>query len=70
MLGKLMIFAIAFAVILNYFIIPVLIVLARIIGRLGAEGPIKHLFVVATFASLVFTLGVFVWLTARFLRLK
>ena len=68
MFGKLVIFAIAFAVILNYFIIPVLTVLARIIGRLGAEGPIKHLLVVATFALLVFTLVVFVWLTAKFLK--
>jgi hypothetical protein len=68
MFGKLVIFAIAFAVILNYLIIPVLIALARIIGRLGAEGPIKHLFVVATFALLVFTLAVFVWLTAKFLK--
>jgi len=70
MLGKLMIFAIAFSIILNYFIIPVLTVLARLIASLGVGGPIKHLFVVATFALLVFTLGVFVWLTARFLRLR
>jgi len=70
MFGKLMIFAIVFSIILNYFIIPVLTVLARLVASLGAEGPIKHLFVVATFASLVFTLAVFVWLTARFLRLK
>jgi hypothetical protein len=34
-----------------------------------AEGVLKHLLVVATFALLVFTTGVFVWLLAKFLRL-
>jgi heme/copper-type cytochrome/quinol oxidase subunit 2 len=67
MLGELVLFAIAFSIILNYFIISVLTVLP---ASLGAEGPIKHLMVVATFAMLVFTLGVFVWLTAKFLKLR
>jgi hypothetical protein len=70
MFGKLVIFAIVFSIILNYFIIPVLTVLARLVASLGAEGPIKHLLVVAMFALLVFTLAAFVWLIAKFLRLR
>jgi hypothetical protein len=70
MFGKLVIFAIVFSIILNYFIIPVLTVLARLVASLGAEGPIKHFLVVATFAMLVFTLAVFVWLIAKFLKLR
>jgi len=62
MFGKLVLFAIIFSIILNYFIIPVLGVLAKLISQLGAEGALKHLLVVACFALLVFTLGVFVWL--------
>jgi hypothetical protein len=70
MFGKLVIFAIVFSIILNYFIIPVLTVLARLIASLGAEGPIKYFLVVSLFALLVFTFGVFVWLMAKFLKLK
>jgi hypothetical protein len=70
MLGKLILFAVAFSIILNYLIVPILSVLARLIGRLGAEGVLKHLLVAVTFALLVFSVGVFVWLGARFLRLR
>jgi hypothetical protein len=70
MIRKLVLFAIAFSFILNYFIIPVLTALTRIIGQLGAEGALKHVLVVACFALLVFSLGVFVWLGAKFLRLR
>jgi hypothetical protein len=70
MFGKLILFVIAFSIILNYFIIPVLSVLSRLISRLGAEGALKHLLVLATFALLVFSLGVFVWLGAKFLKLR
>ena len=68
MFGKLVLFAIVFSIILNYFIIPVLSVLAKLISRLGAQGALKHLLVLACFTLLVFTLGVFVWLGAKFLR--
>jgi len=70
MFGKLILFAIIFSVILNYFIIPVLKVLAYLISRLGAEGGLKHLLVVASFTTLVFTIGVFIWFGAKFLRLQ
>jgi hypothetical protein len=70
MFGKLVLFAIVFSIILNYFIIPILSVLAKLISQLGAEGALKHLLVLACFALLVFTLGVFVWLGAKFLRLR
>jgi hypothetical protein len=70
MFGKFVIFVIVFSIILNYFIIPVLTILARLVASLGAEGLVKHLLVVATFAMLVFTLAVFVWLIAKFLKLK
>ena len=70
MIGKLVLFAIVFSIILNYFIVPVLSVLAKLISRLGAEGALKHFLVVACFALLVFSLGVFVWLGAKFLRMR
>jgi hypothetical protein len=70
MFGKLILFAIAFSLILNYLIVPVLTALAQLIGRLGAEGVLKHVLVLTTFALLVFSLGVFAWLGARFLRLR
>jgi len=70
MFGKLILFAIAFSIILNYLIVPVLRILAQLISRLGAEGALKHLLVLITFTSLVLTLGVFIWLGAKFLRLR
>ena len=70
MIGKLVLFAIAFSIILNYFIVPVLAVLAKIIGHLGAEGVLRHFLVLTCFALLVFSLGVFVWLGAKFLRMR
>jgi len=70
MFSKLFLFAIAFAVILNYIIIPALTVIARLIGSLGAQGALKHFLILISFASLVLTLGVFIWLLAKFLRIR
>jgi hypothetical protein len=70
MLGKLFLIAVAFAIVLKYFIIPLLSFLAFLVGRLGVEGGLKHFLVVSLFALLVFSFGVFTWLVARIFHPK
>jgi hypothetical protein len=70
MFGKLVILAIVVSIVIKYFVIPVFTFLGLLVSRIGAQGPMKHFLVVSLFTLLVFTFGVFVWLVAKFLKLK